>query len=488
MFFNSIYFLVFLAVTAIVYYAIPQRMKWVLLLIASVFFYLCWTPVHILVLLAVALISYFTARCVYPQNSKIKKKTVCLVAGITLSISFLFICKYADFLAQSCYGILDMFSIAYRRIDLRIALPAGISFFSFKAVSYIMDAYRGKILEKNFLKYFLYVSFFPQVASGPIERSTNLLPELTKEHKFDRQNIQYALFLMLYGYFKKMVVADNLSGIVNRVFGNVSLFSSPVLIGVAFIYSLQILCDFSGYSDIAIGCAKLFGIGTAENFRHPYFSASIPEFWRNWHISLSSWFRDYLYIPLGGNRKGTVRKYLNLLIVFLVSGLWHGAAWNFVFWGFLHAMYQIVGALTATFRAKVATLFHLDKHKKVHKALQVAITFSLVTFAWIFFRANSIADGFYYIKSIFVIDLGGFSLSALIGQIKMLFSVKTVLFSFIVACTCFAVLGWLDYKKDLYQWLCRRNLLVKIIFYALLTCLVLFFASTSTTDFIYARF
>lgn len=488
MFFNSIFFLLFFIATAAIYYVAPQRAKWSILLIASLFFYMCWTPLHILVLLAVAVISYFTALLVHPQNTTTKKRIVCLISGIILSFSFLLVCKYANFFMQSIYSVLNALSIPYRSIDLRIALPVGISFFSFKAVSYIMDAYRGEILEKNFLKYLLYVSFFPQVASGPIERSTNLIPELTKEHKFDIENIKHALFLMLYGYFKKMVVADSLSEIVNQVFGNVNLFSPPVLIGVAFVYSIQILCDFSGYSDIAIGCAKMFGITSAENFHHPYFSTSISGFWRNWHISLSSWFRDYLYIPLGGNRKGTVRKYLNLLIVFLVSGLWHGAAWNFVLWGFLHATYQIIGALTTSHRKKLTTLLRLDRHVKLHKALQIAITFSLVTFAWIFFRANSITDGFQYIKCIFLNELGGFSLTMLISQIKMIFSLKTRLFSFIVAIGAFSVLGFLDYKKDLYNWISRKNLLTKVCFYALIIVLVLLFASTSATDFIYARF
>ena len=488
MFFNSIVFLVFLMIAAIIYYVVPQRTKWMVLLIASLFFYLCWTPIHILILLAVALISYSAARCVYPENSKAKKRTICLIAGIALSISFLLVCKYSAFFAQSFHHVFDLCHIPYRKINLHIALPVGISFFSFKAVSYIMDAYRGKILEKNFLKYLLYISFFPQVASGPIERSTSLIPEFTKEHKFDPQNIQYGLFLMLYGFFKKMVIADNLSKIVNPVFDNVNLYSPPVLIIIAFVYSIQILCDFSGYSDIAIGCAKLFGISTAENFRHPYFSTSIATFWRSWHISLSSFFRDYLYIPLGGNRKGTGKKYLNLLIVFLVSGLWHGAAWNFVFWGLLHAVYQIIGALTAAPRAKLTSLLRLDKHKKLHKSLQIAITFSLVTFAWIFFRANSISDGFHYIKCIFSNDFDEFSMLALIRQVKMIFSTKTTLFSFIVAFSSFAFLGLLDYKKNIYSWLCKKHLVIKIVFYALLIVLILLFASTNAADFIYARF
>ena len=488
MLFNSIMFLVFFFILVVVYYALPQKLKWPILLIASIFFYLCWTPAHILVLLAITAISFFAGWLVHNGKDKGKSKKIILAISVVLSFSFLFTYKYLDFFASSFYSVLELLSVPCSEGTINLLLPVGISFFSFKAVSYIVDSYRGKILEKNFLKYLLYVSFFPQVSSGPIERSTNLIPEFTKEHKLDTRNIQEGCYLILFGYFKKMVVADNISSIVSKVFDDPGNYNSLVLIGMAVVYSIQILCDFSGYSDIAIGCAKILGINTQKNFNHPYFSTSIAAFWRNWHISLSSWFRDYLYIPLGGNRKGTARKYLNLTIVFLVSGLWHGAAWTFIFWGLLHAFYQIFGALTSKPREKLASLIRLNKHEKIHKIINVVTTFCLVTFAWIFFRAETILGGFEYVKAI-IVNVGGiFSMSGIIAQAKLVFTEKTILFSFFIAIISFIIYSFVDYKLNVYEFIKKRHAVIKIIFYALAIVFIVLFASTSVADFIYARF
>ena len=488
MLFNSATFLGFFILLLAVYYAVPHRFKWIVLLVASIFFYVCFTPIHILILLCITAASYAVGRLVYRGAEREKKPKLWLALGTVFCFSFLFIYKYLDFFISSAYSLLDLFSIAHSESLTSLLLPVGISFFSFKAVSYMVDCYRGKTVEKNFFKYLLYVSFFPQIASGPIERSTSLIPAFSEEHRFDTQNIQEGLYLMLIGYFKKMVVADNISAVVSKVFSDPQDYSPFILLFIACMYSIQILCDFSGYSDIAIGCAKAFGIRTAKNFNHPYFSTSIATFWRNWHISLSSWFRDYLYIPLGGNRKGTFRKYLNLLIVFLVSGLWHGAAWNFVFWGLLHAAYQIVGALTAPWRQKLCALTHLDKHDKLHTCFNVAVTFLLVTIAWIFFRSSSITDGFHYIKCMFVSSSGTGGLSGIITSVKQVFNSKTTLFSFCAALASFVLYGWIDYKKDLYALISRRHTVVKVIFYALSILFIFLFASTSVTDFIYVRF
>ncbi|MBE6598771.1 MAG: MBOAT family protein [Ruminococcaceae bacterium] len=488
MLFNSLAFLAFFFVVTVFYYAVPEKFKWPVLLISSIVFYAFFTPLHIIILLAVTAISYVIGRLVYNGKEKTKKPKGLIALGVILCFSFLFTYKYLTFFTTAVYGLLHALHIPFTEAAFELALPVGISFFTFKAVSYMVDAYRGKIVEKNFFKYLLYVSFFPQIASGPIERSTNFLPELTKAHKFDKNNIESGLYLMMFGLFKKMVVADNLSVVVNQVFGEPENYSPPVLLGVACVYSVQILCDFSGYSDIAVGCARVFGINTADNFNHPYFAESIAVFWRKWHISLSSWFRDYLYIPLGGNRKGTARKYINLMIVFLVSGLWHGSAWNFVLWGFLHGIYQIVGAVTQPARDKLYGLIHLDRHEKLHRSLRITITFLLVTFAWIFFRASTISDGFDYVKCMLFNPGRALSAAGIIAEFKLVFSVKNKLFAFLIAMFSFVVYSVIDYKKDVFLRIKDKHTAVKMVFYVLFIVFVVMFASTSVADFIYLRF
>ncbi len=486
MLFNSLYFLMFFAVAAVVYFAVPQKFKWMLLLAVSLYFYMCWNPIHIIILMAVTLISYLTA--VYINKDKAKGKKLCLGAGIVITLAFLLIYKYYGFFMDSVYDLLNTLHISYTEAGISLALPVGISFYTFKAVSYMIDVYRGKIYCKNVAKYLLYVSFFPQIASGPIERSTNLIPQFEKEHRFNSQTVESGLRLMLLGYFKKMVVADNLSGIVSKAFSSPESCTPFILFFVACLYSLQIFCDFSGYSDIAIGCTKVFGYDTMKNFDHPYFSKNIPEFWRRWHISLSSWFKDYLYIPLGGNRKGILRKYVNLMIVFLVSGLWHGSSWNFVFWGFLHGFYQIVSGLTVKLREKICNVIRINKCEKLHNAVKIIITFVLVTFAWIFFRADSIESGFKYISCMFTNSGGALNFAAILSGIKMMFSTKAALISFVAAMAPFLIFSFTDYFKPVSDIIDRRCTVFKIVFYALVTAYIVLFASTAVTDFIYIRF
>ena len=487
MLFNSLNFLLFFMGLCIIYYAVPHRFKWMIMLVASIGFYMCFNPLHVAVLLVVAAVSYLTGLAVY-NNDKKKAKKVILTAGIILSCLFLLLGKYADFFMQNIYMLLDMLKIPYSVSNIKFILPVGISFFTFKAVSYIVDAYRGKIVEKNFFRYLLYVSFFPQIASGPIERSTNLIPQFGKEHKFNSKMVESGLCLMLVGFFKKMVVADNLSGVVSKVFSDAEMYSPIVLFGIACAYSLQIFCDFSGYSDIAIGCTKVLGITTAPNFDNPYFSKSIVEFWRKWHISLSSWFKDYLYIPLGGNRKGKVRKFTNLMIVFLVSGLWHGASWNFIFWGFLHGLYQIIGALTLNIRKTFCKFIHVDRSEKLHNFIKMVITFILVTFAWIFFKADSIYDGFNYIRCMLFNSSDALNLRTIIASVKMLFQNKTTLISFVVSLGSFIPFMFFDYKKDFCKFMSERHTVTKIISFALVISFIVIFASTDVADFIYIRF
>ena len=483
MLFNSIYFLMFFAALIFAYYIVPDRFRWGVLLIAGLYFYMCWTPVHIVILLAVTVISYL-AGIIINKDGQLHKKLI-VTLGTVLCFAFLAVYKYFDFFMSSVYSLLDSLNISYSVVNHSFALPVGISFFTFKAVSYIVDVYRGKIIEKNFFKYLLYVSFFPQVASGPIERSTNLIPQFNKEHKFNKKLIETGLCFMLMGYFKKMVVADNIAVIVSTIFGSPSTFSPIILIAGACLYSFQIFCDFSGYSDIAIGCASVFGYNTAMNFDHPYSATSIATFWRKWHISLSTWFRDYLYIPLGGNRKGQFRKYINLMIVFLVSGLWHGSSWNFVFWGFLHGIYQIIGGVTLNIRKKLHRLIHLDRHEKIHNFISVVITFSLVTFAWIFFKCSSITDAFEYIRYMFTNPSGA---DLVIVQLKTIFMEQSTIMTTIITIIPFIFFGLFDYFKGFEKTISNTKTWFKILFYGCVIAYIVMFASTGIGEFIYTRF
>ena len=272
-------------------------------------------------------------------------------------------------------------------------LPVGISFYLFMSIGYIVDVYKGKIkAEKNIISYALFVSFFPIIMSGPIERAGNLLPQFKKEYlakiKFDTERIRDGFVRMLWGYFQKLVLADRIAVAVNTVYGSPENYGGVMVIVASLLYTFQIYCDFAGYSNVAIGIGQIFGIKIIENFKAPYLATSIADFWRRWHISLSSWFRDYLYIPLGGNRKGVVRKYVNIMIVFLFSGLWHGAGWNFILWGGLHGLYQVVGALVENIRKKVYAVLKMKEDSFSLKGVKTIITFMCVNVAWVLFRVT----------------------------------------------------------------------------------------------------
>ena len=326
-----------------------------------------------------------------------------------------------------------------------LLLPVGISFYIFQALSYTMDVYRKEIyVERNFLKYALFVSFFPQLVAGPIERSKNLLKQIGTYNVFSYDNFRRGLLIMLWGYFQKIVIADRIALLVDTVYNNVGSYEGSYYLLASVLFAIQIYCDFSGYSLIAAGAAKVMGFELMENFNCPYYAKSVAEFWRRWHISLTSWFRDYLYIPLGGNRKGTARKYLNILLVFLVSGLWHGAQWTYVIWGGLNGLFQVLGSILAPLRKKAGELLGVKEESFGHKFIQVCVTFVLVDFAWIFFRAASVHDALHIIKSILTVhnpwiffDNSLYSLGLSQKQFHLMVFSLAVL----------AVADWLKYKK-----------------------------------------
>lgn len=328
MLFNSMAYAIFLPLVFIIYWCIPSKYRWILLLGASYYFYMSWNPKYVVIIAFTTVVSYLCALALEKVSSQPLRKIIMFIA-LTLCLGVLFIFKYYNFTLNT---ICHFISFEPKYLDF--LLPVGISFYTFQTLSYVIDVYRKEIkAEKHFGIYATFVSFFPQLVAGPIERSGNLLPQIKKKHVFDIEKARYGIWLIVWGVFKKVIVADNLAVFVDQVYGDVYSYSGFSLVLATLFFTFQIYCDFSGYSDIARGSANLFGIELMENFKSPYFSESVKDFWSRWHISLSSWFRDYLYIPMGGNRVGTIRNCFNVLVTFLVSGLWHGASWNFVIWG-----------------------------------------------------------------------------------------------------------------------------------------------------------
>jgi D-alanyl-lipoteichoic acid acyltransferase DltB (MBOAT superfamily) len=342
------------------------------------------------------------------QVSILKRKKY-LLLSLFSNLGLLFTFKYFNFFNNSIEVIFSQFNLFYDSPTFQLLLPVGISFYTFQTLSYSIDVYRGERKAEHHLGYFaLYVSFFPQLVAGPIERSTRLLPQFFKKHEFNAQRISDGLKLMLWGFFKKVVIADRLAVLVNQVYNNSNSYDGAPLLLATYFFAFQIYCDFSGYSDIAIGAAQVLGFNLMDNFNRPYYAKSISEFWKRWHISLSTWFRDYLYIPLGGNRVVKWKWYVNLFITFLVSGLWHGANWTFVIWGGIHGFYLVSAIWTKIFVGKIYKFFRLHKGTWSRKIIDVFITFHLVLFAWVFFRANSLDDAFFILDQIISIDLLSF--------------------------------------------------------------------------------
>lgn len=404
MVFNSVDFLIFFPIVILLYFLVPPKARYIWLLGASFCFYMCWNVKYVIILLTSIVTTWLAGILLQKmQNTLIRKWTVAMCLLVNIGILFFF--KYFDFFIVSCNKVLSRIGIQALENSFSFLLPVGISFYTFQALGYIIDVYRGKIeAEVNPLRYALFVSFFPQLVAGPIERSENLLKQVRNVDKmkiWNYENVTNGLTLMVWGLFVKMVIADRVAILVDTVFDGVYLYGSVALIAGAVGFALQIYCDFMGYSTIAVGAARVMGFTLMENFDTPYLATSVSEFWRRWHISLSTWFRDYVYIPLGGNRCSKVRKYFNLMVTFGVSGLWHGANWTYIFWGLLHGMYQVVGDMTRPFRKKIFTKCQAKTESFSFKLAQMAGTFILVDIAWIFFRADSLRIAVDYCKRLF---------------------------------------------------------------------------------------
>lgn len=402
MLFNSISYFFFLPVVFTVYWLLSARRSAqnIFLMAASYFFYGCWDYRFLFLLIFSTGLDYVSGLCIENAKTKTAKRTW-LWSSILINLGFLGVFKYYNFFAASFAALFLHFGVHLDVKLLSIILPVGISFYTFHGLSYVLDCYNNKIKAiRSPVDYSLFVSFFPLLVAGPIERATHLLPQIQQPRIFSYQRAADGMRQILWGLFKKVVIADNCAAYVNDVFGGGASWDSPTLIIGAVLFAFQIYCDFSGYSDIALGTARLFGFELLRNFAYPYFSRDIAEFWRRWHISLSSWFRDYVYIPLGGSRVTLPRQVLNTAIIFLISGFWHGANWTFIFWGLLHALYFIPLLLAGKNRSNLETVASGKWLPSFREVLQMGGTFLLVCIAWIFFRSESLDAGYRYLKGI----------------------------------------------------------------------------------------
>ncbi|KIC94652.1 MBOAT family O-acyltransferase [Flavihumibacter solisilvae] len=408
MLFNSLNFAFFLPIVFIFYWTLQNKKlayQNILLLLASYYFYGCWDWRFLFLLAFSTFLDFYTGLKIYHSSDKAKRK-FWLILSVGINLGFLGLFKYYNFFADSFASLVHQFGLNADHPTLRIILPVGISFYTFHGMSYVFDIYNRKIKPTtNWVDYSLFVSFFPLLVAGPIERATHLLPQVEQKRTFDYSKLTDGLRQILWGLFKKMVIADNCAEYADIIFNNSDSYSASTLVLGALFFTFQIYCDFSGYSDIALGTARLFGFELLQNFKFPYFSRDIAEFWRRWHVSLSSWFKDYLYIPLGGSKGGLFKQIRNTCIIFLVSGFWHGANWTFVVWGFLNAIYIIPSIVFRTNRQHLEIIAQGRLFPSIKELAQMTLTFSLTVLAWIFFRAETVGHAFDYLSGIFSMSL-----------------------------------------------------------------------------------
>ncbi len=460
---------------------LPHKYRWQLLLGASCYFYMAFLPIYILILGFTIVIDYFAG--IYIENTEGSKRKQYLIISLIANIGVLAVFKYFNFLNDNLSLLLN--SIGYHNSipNLSILLPIGLSFHTFQAMSYTIEVYRGnQKAERHFGIYALYVMFYPQLVAGPIERPQNILHQFYEKHKFDYKQVTDGLKLMAWGLFKKVVIADRLASTVNRVYDNPMDFEGLSLILATVFFAIQIYCDFSGYSDIAIGSAQVMGFKLMKNFDRPYFSKSISEFWKRWHISLSTWFRDYLYISLGGNRVPKGRLYFNLMVTFLISGLWHGANWTYVIWGGLNGLYLVIELWVTKPLSKAIKFLKLDSFPVLLNFIKTAFTFSLICLTWVFFRAKSVQDALYILTHFFT----SFKIPGLFSKLAIAkFDLQIIGFSlFILLFT-----EWMRRGKSLRIWLDVKPVYVRWSVYVLLGIAILLLgAYEQNQQFIYFQF
>lgn len=481
MLFNSISFAIFLPIVFLLYWFVTNnnlKFQNILLLVSSYFFYSCWDWRFLFLLIFSTLLDYYTGiRMSEAKNTKNKKFWFWL--SISVNLGFLGVFKYYNFFAESFAAGIANLGLYINPWTLKVILPVGISFYTFHGLSYVIDIYKDRIkAERNFIDYAVFVSFFPLLVAGPIERATHLLPQIQKKRTFDYAKAVDGLKQILWGLFKKVVIADQCAEYANMIFNNSADYSGSTLLLGAIFFTFQIYGDFSGYSDIAIGTARLFGIDLLRNFAYPYFSRDIAEFWRRWHISLSSWFRDYLYIPLGGSQGGTWMKVRNTFIIFLVSGFWHGANWTFIAWGFLNALYIMPSIIFNTNRNNIDIVAKGKILPNLKEFISILMTFSLTVFAWIFFRSENVSHAFYFIKGMCSFDI------FTIPSYRPMFYMIVLFF-----CSFLILIEWFGRESkhglEKFGWKWRRSL--RFLFYYFIIILILYFGGKEQ-QFIYFQF
>ena len=488
MLFNSFSFVIFFVVVTVLYFVAPHRLRWVLLLAASCFFYMFWKPEYILILAFIITVDYCAGLLIERQPDKALKKKY-LIISIVANIGLLAVFKYFNFINANITGLASLFGTTNPTPLLRLVLPIGLSFHTFQSISYTIEVYRGnQKAERHFGIYALYVMFYPQLVAGPIERPQNMLHQFHEKKYFNYNRVISGLQLMLWGMFKKTVIADRLAGVADPILNHPNGYHPSAILISIFFFSFQIYCDFSGYSDIAIGAAKVMGFDLMKNFDRPYNSKTIAEFWRRWHISLSTWFRDYLYIPLGGSRVKKGRMYINLFFVFVVSGLWHGANWTFVIWGGIHACYMIFANLTTPFRDKIRLASGIARIKWLDNALQKFITFSLVTIAWVFFRANSVNDALCMLKKLCNLP-NDFNTREKLGVVIHNLHVSVSRFLLCIAVIAFmAIVQAIQEKQPVSAILYRQPRYVRWCVYYFMVMMVIYLGYFQNKEFIYFQF
>ncbi len=481
MLFNSFDFAIYLPIVFALYWLLKKHLKWqnLLVVIASYVFYGWWDWRFLSLIFISTCIDYFVGLQI-EKTSLLSKKKKLLWVSMVANLGFLGFFKYFNFFIDNFTAVFQFLGYSFKYEHLNIVLPVGISFYTFQTMSYTIDVYRGKLKPtKDFIAFSAFVSFFPQLVAGPIERATHLLPQFYKEKEFDYEKAVDGMRQILWGLFKKIVIADQSAVFVNEIFKNYTDYNGSSLFFGAFFFALQIYSDFSGYSDIAIGVSKLFGIELMQNFAFPYFSRDIAEFWRRWHISLSTWFKDYLYIPLGGSRGSKWLQIRNTFVIFLVSGFWHGANWTFIAWGFLNACYFLPLLLLGKNRNNMEIVAKGKLLPTFKEIISIAITFSLTLFAWIFFRAETLSHAFDYINHIFV--------ESLFAKPDFL---KLFPKAFIFPLLIFFVAEWLGKEKQyaLQNFLVHQRRVFRWSFYLIIIFFIGLFTKPDTTDFIYFQF
>ncbi len=484
MLFNSLDYILFLPLVVFAYYAIPQQWRWLLLLVASYAFYMYWKAAYALIIGLSTVIDYWAAR---NMNLPGARKNYWLLFSMSTNLGILVLFKYLGFFEQVFQSFMIWLSHPYQLSSWDWVLPVGISFYTFQSMSYTIDVYRGKLpAEKHLGKFALFVSFFPQLVAGPIERAGNLLPQFDRKLSFQTEHALAGLRLILWGLFKKVVIADYLALVIGPVYDEPGAYSGWTLLTVTYMFSFQIYCDFSAYSDIAIGSARLFGIRIMDNFNNPYFARSLTDFWKKWHISLTNWFRDYLYIPLGGNRRGFWL--FNIALVFILSGLWHGAAYHFIAWGVFHGLLLVLSRLVGR---RIASFIPGLWQNPFFRVMSIFMTFHLVTFGWIFFRASSISSALAIIRAIWT-DISqlitlfpteglkalGITVADILGSQLAVFTGTQLIFV--------GIMLWVEKR-----WPIHRTPTHKVITYVYFICLltlIVIFGQSNQEPFIYFQF